>query len=138
MSDPCRIRWVTPAGSTCPPITRCDSLIRHCCQSSDARTPTTTGILWVGVKRRDGNMRMRQRPMGQHQLHGGTLGAFVRETVKSFLYRLSAGFRKSHLKEYKETGWPVGLFSCKVQSERTLQLPLVGKHTKNNMCWSRQ
>ncbi len=32
VSDPCRSRWVTPAGSACPPITRCDSLIRQRCQ----------------------------------------------------------------------------------------------------------
>lgn len=39
-----------------------------------------------------------------------TLRVFVKEIVKVFLYRVSAGFRESNLKECKETDRPVGQF----------------------------
>lgn len=101
MSDPCKSRWVTPAGSACPPITRCDSLIRQCCQSIDAQTPTTTTVLRVGgldEKRRGGRERTGRGLWGCTSCIMGLSGHLSKRLCKVFLYRMSAGFGESHLK----------------------------------------
>lgn len=108
---------MTPAGSACPPITRCDSLIRQRCQSTDTPTPTNTAILGGAGVERTG-----RGPVGLHQLHDGTLRVFVRAMVKSFSLQ---GVCRFHTVKFKSN--TKRHLSCEVMSARTTEAPLVGE-----------